>query len=413
MKGLKELELRVAAVLLNQPNLLEANYVDPNWFENFNIRCVIDALCTLDPNERSLLNVFNEVQNKSAIKYSDLIKLQGMSITSANLSSDLKSIHKAYAERNLELGMQAYQNSKTKQELDNLSNAITELTKVDEEEDNGELDDAIEELKVRLTTNQPVGVKSYPKLDELLAGGLYGSMLFTIGARPSVGKTAYAVNLAYQILERDPEVQVDFFTLEMNKREMLNRFISRQAKVSSMRLKNPSNELTLAITRLISDGINWVRNHKLRIYDRILNLSGIVNVIRKNAAKSKPNKYVAIVDYIGLVKVNSRQDRWIQVGQITRELKILANEYNIPIVALAQLNRGVESRQVKEPMLSDLRESGSIEQDSNVVAFLYRPDEDDRSIVKLSIKKNREGQLGDISYYFEGQYMLFKEVDTE
>lgn len=410
---MKELELRVAAVLLNRPELLEANYVDPKWFESFNVRCVIDALCTLDPNERSLLNVFNEVQNKSTIKYSDLIKLQGMSITSANLSSDLKSIHKAYAERNLELGMQAYQNSKTKQELDNLSNAITELTRVDEEEDNGELDDAIEELKVRLTTNQPVGVKSYPKLDELLAGGLYGSMLFTIGARPSVGKTAYAVNLAYQILERDPEVQVDFFTLEMNKREMLNRFISRQAKVSSMRLKNPSNELTLAITRLISDGINWVRNHKLRIYDRILNLSGIVNVIRKNAAKSKPNKYVAIVDYIGLVKVNSRQDRWIQVGQITRELKILANEYNIPIVALAQLNRGVESRQVKEPMLSDLRESGSIEQDSNVVAFLYRPDEDDRSVVKLSIKKNREGQLGDISYYFEGQYMLFKETDED
>ena len=91
----------------------------------------------------------------------------------------------------------------------------------------------------------------------------------------------------------------------------------------------------------------------------------------------------------------------------------MANEYNIPIVALAQLNRGVESRQVKEPMLSDLRESGSIEQDSNVVAFLYRPDEDDRSVVKLSIKKNREGQLGDISYYFEGQYMLFKEVDAE
>ena len=410
---MKELELRVAAVLLNRPELLEANYVDPKWVESFNVRCVIDALCTLDPNERSLINVFNEVQSKSTIKYSDLIQLQGMSITSANLSSDLKSIHKAYAERNLELGMQAYQNSKTKQELDNLSNAITELTRVDEEEENGELDEAIEELKVRLTTNQPVGVKSYPKLDELLAGGLYGSMLFTIGARPSVGKTAYAVNLAYQILERDPEVQVDFFTLEMNKREMLNRFISRQAKVSSMRLKNPSNELTLAITRLISDGINCVRNHKLRIYDLILNLSGIVNVIRKNAAKSKPNKYVAIVDYIGLVKVNSRQDRWIQVGQITRELKILANEYNIPIVALAQLNRGVESRQVKEPMLSDLRESGSIEQDSNVVAFLYRPDEDDRSVVKLSIKKNREGQLGDISYYFEGQYMLFKEIDTE
>ena len=129
------------------------------------------------------------------------------------------------------------------------------------------------------------------------------------------------------------------------------------------------------------------------------------------SAKAKPDKYVAIIDYIGLVKVNGRQDRWLQVGKITRELKIIANEYNIPVIALAQLNRGVESRQNKEPLLSDLRESGSIEQDSNVVAFLYRPDDENRELVKLSIRKNREGSLGDISYYFDGKYMYFKETD--
>ncbi|WP_263853169.1 DnaB helicase C-terminal domain-containing protein, partial [Ligilactobacillus salivarius] len=123
--------------------------------------------------------------------------------------------------------------------------------------------------------------------------------------------------------------------------------------------------------------------------------------------KAKPNKYVAIIDYIGLVKVNNRQDRWLQVGQITRELKIIANEFNVPVIALSQLNRESEKR--KELLLSDLRESGSIEQDSNVVAFLYRPDEENKSIVRLSVKKNREGQLGDIDYYFDGKYMFFKE----
>uniref|UniRef100_UPI00259B0DCF DnaB-like helicase C-terminal domain-containing protein n=1 Tax=uncultured Megamonas sp. TaxID=286140 RepID=UPI00259B0DCF len=81
--------------------------------------------------------------------------------------------------------------------------------------------------------------------------------------------------------------------------------------------------------------------------------------------------------------------------------------------ALAQLNRGVESRQNKEPLLSDLRESGSIEQDSNVVAFLYRPDDENRELVKLSIRKNREGSLGDISYCFDGKYMYFKETDED
>ena len=149
------------------------------------------------------------------------------------------------------------------------------------------------------------------------------------------------------------------------------------------------------------------------IFDRVLTLGGILSVIKKNAAKAKPDKYVAIIDYIGLVKVNGRQDRWLQVGKITRELKIIANEYNIPVIALAQLNRGVESRQNKEPLLSDLRESGSIEQDSNVVAFLYRPDDDNRELVKLSIRKNREGSLGDISYYFNGKYMYFKETEDE
>ncbi|WP_289147668.1 DnaB-like helicase C-terminal domain-containing protein, partial [uncultured Megamonas sp.] len=254
-----------------------------------------------------------------------------------------------YAQRNLEVSMEVYKQYPKKQELANLSEAIAELEKIDEAEDDGKLEDAIEELQVRLTSGKPTGIKSFEKLDNLLAGGLYGSMLFTIGARPSVGKTAYAVNLARQIVSEDPEVQVDFFTLEMNKREMLNRFISAVVNVDSQKLKNPSG-LDLLFSEQVTAGIDWVRNHKIRIYDRVLTLGGILSVIKKNAAKAKPDKYVAIIDYIGLVKVNGRQDRWLQVGKITRELKIIANEYNIPVIALAQLNRGVESRQNKEPL---------------------------------------------------------------
>ena len=402
--------MRIVETLLNKTELIDSTYINVDWFTDIKLRNIVKAMQSLDLQERTLLNIFNEMDNDGSVEYKNLVDIQGGFVTSASFENDVKSLHKLYAQRNLEVSMDVYKQYPKKQELANLSEAIAELEKIDEAEDDGKLENAIEELQDRLASGKPTGIKSFEKLDNLLAGGLYGSMLFTIGARPSVGKTAYAVNLARQIVSEDPEVQVDFFTLEMNKREMLNRFISAVANVDSQKLKNPS-DLDLLFSEQVSAGINWVRNHKIRIYDRVLTLGGILSVIKKNAAKAKPDKYVAIIDYIGLVKVNGRQDRWLQVGKITRELKIIANEYNIPVIALAQLNRGVESRQNKEPMLSDLRESGSIEQDSNVVAFLYRPDDENRELVKLSIRKNREGQLGDISYYFEGQYMLFKETD--
>lgn len=404
------IELRIVETLLNKPELIDSTYINTEWFTDIKLRNIVKAMQSLDLQERTLLNIFNEMDNDGSVEYKHLVDIQGGFITSGSFESDVKSLHKLYAQRNLEVSMDVYKQYPKKQELANLSEAIAELEKIDEAEDDGKLEDAIEELQVRLTSGKPTGIKSFEKLDNLLAGGLYGSMLFTIGARPSVGKTAYAVNLARQIVSEDPEVQVDFFTLEMNKREMLNRFISAVANVDSQKLKNPS-DLDLLFSEQVSAGIDWVRNHKIRIYDRVLTLGGILSVIKKNAAKAKPDKYVAIIDYIGLVKVNGRQDRWLQVGKITRELKIIANKYNIPVIALAQLNRGVESRQNKEPLLSDLRESGSIEQDSNVVAFLYRPDDENRELVKLSIRKNREGSLGDISYYFDGKYMYFKETD--
>lgn len=404
--------MRIVETLLNKTELIDSTYINVDWFTDIKLRNIVKAMQSLDLQERTLLNIFNEMDNDGSVEYKNLVDIQGGFITSASFENDVKSLHKLYAQRNLEVSMEVYKQYPKKQELANLSEAISELEKIDEAEDDGKLEDAIEELKVRLTSGKSTGIKSFEKLDNLLAGGLYGSMLFTIGARPSVGKTAYAVNLARQIVSEDPEVQVDFFTLEMNKREMLNRFISAVANVDSQKLKNPS-DLDLLFSEQVSAGIDWVRSHEIRIYDRVLTLGGILSVIKKNAAKAKPDKYVAIIDYIGLVKVNNRQDRWLQVGQITRELKIIANEYNIPVIALAQLNRGVESRQNKEPLLSDLRESGSIEQDSNVVAFLYRPDDDNRELVKLSIRKNREGSLGDISYYFNGKYMYFKETEDE
>lgn len=408
---MNELEQRVIATLLSKPELVDAVSVNVSWFEDIRFRNVLEALQRLDATERTTLNVYNELDKYDGqLTYKDLEDMRASVFSTAGITSDIKALHKLAAQRKLDEAIAIYQLSQKKEELSQLSAALENLKKTDEEDDKGYLDEAIDELNYRMYNDMPVGIKSFPKLDAFLSGGLYGSMLLTIGARPSVGKTAYGVNLAYQIMSNDPEVQVDFFTLEMNKREMLNRFVARHTSISSQRLKRPAVALKDYERGAVENAIEWYRERKLRVYDKVLTLSGILSIIRENAAKSKPNKYIAIIDYIGLVKVeNSKAQRWEQVGQISRELKIMANEYNVPIVILAQLSRGVEQRQDKRPMLSDLRDSGSIEQDSNVVAFLHRPDEEEPNVVQLTIQKNREGSLGTIDYYFEGKYMTFVE----
>lgn len=408
-----ELEQRVIATLLSKPELVDSVGINADWFEDTRLKNVLEVLQSLEVNERTTLNVYSELDKyEGQLSYRDLEDMRESVFSTASITSDVKALHKLAAKKQLDEAVVLYQMSPKKEELNRLSSAIENLKKTDEEDDKGYLDEAMDDLSYRMYNDMPVGIKSFPKLDNFLAGGLYGSMLLTIGARPSVGKTAYGVNLAYQIISNDPEVQVDFFTLEMNKREMLNRFVARHTNISSQRLKRPAKVLQKYEREVVADAIEWYRERKLRVYDKVLSLSGILSIIRENAAKSKQNKYVAIVDYIGLIKVeNSRAQRWEQIGQISRELKIMANEYNVPIVVLAQLNREVNANQT--PQLSNLRDSGSIEQDSNVVAFLHRPYEDDPKVVQLTIQKNREGALGTIDYYFEGRYMTFIEPNNE
>ena len=410
---MNELEQRVVATFLSKPELVDVVGINAEWFEDTRLRNVLEALQSLEVNERTTLNVYSELDKYDGqFSYKDLEDMRDSIFSTASITNDVKALHKLAAKKKLDEAVALYQMSPKKEEVSQLASAIENLKKTDEEDDKGYLDEAMDDLSYRMYNDMPVGIKSFPKLDNFLAGGLYGSMLLTIGARPSVGKTAYGVNLAYQIISNDPEVQVDFFTLEMNKREMLNRFVARHTNISSQRLKRPAKVLQKYERELVSDSIEWYRERKLRVYDKVLSLSGILSIIRENAAKSKQNKYVAIIDYIGLIKVeNSRAQRWEQIGQISRELKIMANEYNVPIVVLAQLNREVNANQT--PRLSNLRDSGSIEQDSNVVAFLHRPYEDDPKIVQLTIQKNREGALGTIDYYFEGRYMTFIEPNNE
>ncbi|TLQ00392.1 replicative DNA helicase [Pediococcus pentosaceus] len=405
-----EIEKEVIGILLNHPEKLEAIPLESDWLGYPEYRMLFEAMRKSASHD--LFDVYGKYNqlSKTPLDFSAVKSMRNEFTLVSQLNNDIQLIRKSAYNRQLNSAIAEYQANPFSENEQALREILAKNETV-ESVDNGRLDEAVEELKDSLTHPKPRGISTFKKLDSVLGGGMYGSMLFTIGARPSTGKTAFSVNLAYEALMNDKEVEVDFFTLEMNKQEMLNRFISRMTGVSSSMLRSKANELNDIVKSLIDQSTATLLNSKLRVYDGLETLGEIVQTIRKNASKAKQGKYLAIIDYIGLVKVPNVKDRYIEVGEVTRELKRLTNEFNIPIVALSQLSRGIESRQDKTPVLSDLRESGSIEQDSNVVAFLHRPQKvDSDRVVQLSIRKNREGELADINLTFIGEEMTFKEV---
>lgn len=405
-----EIEKEVIGILLNHPEKLEAIPLESDWLGYPEYRMLFEAMRKSASHD--LFDVYGKYNqlSKTPLDFSAVKSMRNEFTLVSQLNNDIQLIRKSAYNRQLNSAIVEYQANPFSENEQALREILAKNETV-ESVDNGRLDEAVEELKDSLTHPKPRGISTFKKLDSVLGGGMYGSMLFTIGARPSTGKTAFSVNLAYEALMNDKEVEVDFFTLEMNKQEMLNRFISRMTGVSSSMLRSKANELNDIVKSLISKSTATLLNSKLRVYDGLETLGEIVQTIRKNASKAKQGKYLAIIDYIGLVKVPNVKERYIEVGEVTRELKRLTNEFNIPIVALSQLSRGIENRPDKRPQLSDLRESGSIEQDSNVVAFLHRPEKvDSDRVVQLSIRKNREGELADINFTFIGEEMTFKEV---
>lgn len=405
-----EIEKEVIGILLNHPDKLEAISLESDWFGYPEYQMLFEAMHKSASHD--LFDVYGKYNqlSKTPLDFSAVKSMRNEFTLVSQLNNDIQLIRKAAYNRQLNSAIAEYQANPFSENEQALREVLAKSETI-ESVDNGRLDEAVEELKDSLAHPKPRGISTFKKLDSVLGGGMYGSMLFTIGARPSTGKTAFSVNLAYEAMMNDGDVEVDFFTLEMNKQEMLNRFISRITGVSSSMLRSKANELDNVVKTLIDETATSLLASKLHVYDGLENLGEIIQTIRKNASKAQSGKYIAIVDYIGLVKVPNVKDRYIEVGEVTRELKRLTNEFNIPIVALSQLSRGIENRQDKTPLLSDLRESGSIEQDSNVVAFLHRPQKvDSDRVVQLSIRKNREGELADINFTFIGEEMTFEEV---
>ena len=253
------------------------------------------------------------------------------------------------------------------------------------------------------------GIESgFIDLDEKISG-LNNSDLIIVAARPAMGKSAFVLNIASYVAMHD-KIPVMIFNLEMSKEQLVKRMLSSESEIDSMRLNNANLEQEDWIK--MADASNRLADVPIYIDDTpILTPSEIRAKCRK--AKLEKNVGLIIIDYLQLMESKTANgSRQQEISEISRGLKILAKELDVPVIALSQLSRATESRADHRPMLSDLRESGSIEQDADIVMFLHREDYYDKdtekkNIAEVIIAKNRHGETGTIELAWLGKYTKF------
>ena len=241
--------------------------------------------------------------------------------------------------------------------------------------------------------------------------GLNNSDLIIVAARPGMGKSAFALNIVANVCRRDLKKDVAVFSLEMGKEQLVTRMLSSEALVSNNVLR--SGMVTQDDWLKLAEAADALSQMQIYIDDT----AGVTVPQMKAKLRRMRNLGLVVIDYLQLMESPNRHtNRVTEVSEITRQLKLMAKELNVPVICLSQLSRSPESRQDHRPMLSDLRESGSIEQDADIILFLYRDayynqQSADQSVSECIVAKNRHGETGTVSLAWLGEYTLFRNLE--
>ena len=270
-------------------------------------------------------------------------------------------------------------------------------------------------------TGLPTGYREFDKM----TAGLQPDNLIILAARPAVGKTAFALNIA-QNVATSTDTSVAIFSLEMSAESLVNRMLCAEGSINANHLR--TGQLDEGEWQNLIVAMGALSNTSIFIDDTPGIKMAEIRAKCRRLAKEKGNLGLVVIDYLQLIEGSNKESRQQEVSEISRQLKKLTKELGVPILALSQLSRGVEQRQDKRPVLSDIRESGSIEQDADIVAFLYRDDyyergesksdddEDDEPLnqdvgeVELIIEKNRAGARGTVKLLFIKSYNKFSNI---
>ncbi|MDE5993761.1 MAG: replicative DNA helicase [Oscillospiraceae bacterium] len=423
-----EAEQTVLGALLLDPESLSVamNYIKPESFyvsKHRDLFAIIIRLFSLGVNA-DIITVINEAVKDGIFESSTAGKeylaaiMEGVP-TTKNIESYCKIVEEKYYTRSLitsakEIIEAASAGQESAQQLiDFAEQKIYDIRKGKSTDGLVKIDEVVLEAYDELGRKSGpdkelyIGAKSgFADLDHVITG-LNRSDLIIVAARPAMGKSVFALNLAANFARYNKDSEAVIFSLEMSKEQNVTRMLSSESIV----------ELDYLMKGNIS-GDQWTklaqgaeRLSGMNIY--LDDTAGITVPQMKAKLRRLKRPGLVIIDYLQLMNSNRRiENRVNEISEITRQLKLMAKELDVPVITLSQLSRAVESRNDKRPLLSDLRESGSIEQDADIVMFLYRDayynkDTPDPTLAECIVAKNRHGETGTVNLRFSGQYQLF------
>lgn len=354
-----------------------------------------------------------------------ILSLPNLVATAANIEYHANIVAEKALARNIittctELTSEAYDGEKEPEDLlDDAERRILQISESKRRGDFAPVGVVVEETLDKITklyenkagiTGLPTGFRDLDRL----TSGLQPSDLILVAARPSMGKTAFTLNIAQNVGVKQHKT-VAFFSLEMSQEQLVQRLLCQIAHIDSQKLRTGQLNSDDEWTKL-TDACDKLYQAPIYI-DDTPGLSVTEMRSKARRLKAEHGLDLIIVDYLQLMQGRNSESRQQEISEISRSLKALARELKVPLIALSQLSRSVESRQDKRPMLSDLRESGALEQDADIVSFLYREDYYDKEtenqhITEIILAKHRNGPVGSVKLYFKGEYTLFLNLDT-
>ena len=397
-----EIESTIIASLLKKPELLEKLRVKSEMFKNEKLRGFIDYVLEIgkvDHNEIYL----KTTKDKEFLDFQTIQYLYNSDFIGYGLferyQQDLLNLYQ------IDKTQEVLSDFNTNPNINNFEEMLNKLQKVslisanDESGTKQIVDNFIEELYSEEPKQQ---IHTGYKLMDYKIGGLEPTQLVVIAARPSVGKTGFALNMMLNIASQG--YKTSFFSLETTGVSVLKRMLSAETGIELTRIKEIKDLEPDELTRLTDAADKFIKLD-IDIHDKS-NIT--VHDVRKQALKSKETQQVIFIDYLQLMQTDSKLDRRNGIEKISRDLKVIANETGAIIILLSQLSRGVESRNDKRPMLSDMKEAGGIEADASLAMLLYRDDyynhdEVDisgKSIVECNIAKNKDGETGIVEFEY-------------
>ncbi|MFH1601420.1 MAG: replicative DNA helicase [Candidatus Shapirobacteria bacterium] len=424
----EEAEVSVLGAMLIDKDavLATAEILRPTHFYNPNYASIYEAIISLyeEGTPIDLITVAEKLKKKKVLKKiggrSQLISLANSVPTSSHALHYAKIIKNLYIKRELisiagEINTAAFDEGLGSDEaLDKSEKLLFSLAQHNLRGTLVSLRDALAESFDRLDELQKRGggIRGIPTgftdLDNLLAG-MQKSNMIVLASRPGIGKTAFALSIG-RFVSVDSKLPVCFFSLEMSKEELVDRLLVRQAQIDSWKMK--TGRLDEGDFNNLSEAMGVLAEAPLYIDDTPA-LSVLEMRTKARRLQSENGLELVIIDYMQLIAGRGLENRAQEVSEISQGLKNMARELKVPVLALSQLNRAVEARGTQRPRLADLRESGGIEQDSDVVVFLYREDEDNRETVTCEVAKHRNGPVDKFGMYFNSKFISFFDLEQK